>query len=364
MEVKLLTIIIPTYNMEAYLDLCLSSLIVCGGENDMMSLFEVLVINDGSTDSSSEIAHDFENRYPSTFKVVDKENGNYGSCINTALPLAKGKYVKILDADDWFDTDVFVEYLIFLQGVDVDMVYTPFDKVKSNVERWEKHNIIAPHNEVLLLKDYPSIYKSLWMHSTTYKRSVFEGLDYHQTEGIFYTDLEWIYLPMSRVVKFAKFPQTLYLYFTGRPDQTVTAEAFDKNYKMRFECLYSLINTYLKCCNEGGKYNGLDVNMDYLHSRCLTYAEELYFNLLANQRTAKYANRLQELDNTIYTRFPVFIKKLDNLVLSNPFLPRIQMPFHIIRCWHKYGPNISIIQMWFVNHYLGLSSRVAKMLHN
>ena len=94
---KILTIIIPSYNMEKYLPKCLGSLIVAP---ELMERIEVIVVNDGSTDRTSEIAHEFAANYPQTFKVIDKSNGHYGSCINTALPIAVGTYIKILDADD------------------------------------------------------------------------------------------------------------------------------------------------------------------------------------------------------------------------------------------------------------------------
>lgn len=88
---KILTIIIPTYNMEKYLRRCLDSLII---DEEGMKQLEVLVINDGSKDSSSQIAHEYQDKYPDTYRVIDKENGNYGSCINIGLKEAKGKYVK------------------------------------------------------------------------------------------------------------------------------------------------------------------------------------------------------------------------------------------------------------------------------
>ena len=96
---KLLTIIIPTYNMEKYLDKCLSSLIV--DDKELMTQLEVLVVIDGAKDRSSEIAHTYQDKYPDTYVVIDKENGNYGSCINRGLKEASGKYVKVLDADDY-----------------------------------------------------------------------------------------------------------------------------------------------------------------------------------------------------------------------------------------------------------------------
>ena len=68
---KILTIIIPTYNMEKYLRRCLDSLII---DEEGMKQLEVLVINDGSKDSSSQIAHEYQDKYPDTFRVIDKEN--------------------------------------------------------------------------------------------------------------------------------------------------------------------------------------------------------------------------------------------------------------------------------------------------
>ena len=74
---KLLSIIIPTYNMEAFLDKCLSSLILENKE-DRESL-DVIIVNDGSKDKSLEIAQSYERQYPEMFSVIDKVNGNYGN---------------------------------------------------------------------------------------------------------------------------------------------------------------------------------------------------------------------------------------------------------------------------------------------
>ena len=126
---KLLTIVIPTYDMEAYLNRCLDSLLI---SDEQMQLLEVLVINDGSKDKSYAIAHEYEAKYPNTFRVIDKENGNYGSCVNRGLKEASGQYIKVLDADDWFDTTEFEKYLKQLQSVEVDMVLTPYSIVNEN----------------------------------------------------------------------------------------------------------------------------------------------------------------------------------------------------------------------------------------
>ena len=112
---KTLSLIVPSYNMEAYLPICLESLII--DDSVQFSKLEVIVVNDGSRDETSTIAHDFALRYPSVFKVIDKPNGNYGSCINAALPKTTGRFVKILDADDSFDRSRFLQLMRFLDEV-------------------------------------------------------------------------------------------------------------------------------------------------------------------------------------------------------------------------------------------------------
>ena len=97
---KILSIVIPTYNMEKYLPVCLDSV-----TDELVSdRLEVIVVNDGSTDGSLDIIRRYEQKRPDLIKVIDKANGHYGSCVNAGLGIATGKYFKILDADDWFDT--------------------------------------------------------------------------------------------------------------------------------------------------------------------------------------------------------------------------------------------------------------------
>lgn len=109
---KLLTIVIPVYKVERYIRKCQDSLIV---SDDLMGQLEVLVINDGTPDRSAEIAKEFEKKYPSVFRVIDKENGNYGSCINRGLKEARGKYIRICDGDDSYDSVALCKLLKILE---------------------------------------------------------------------------------------------------------------------------------------------------------------------------------------------------------------------------------------------------------
>ena len=95
---KILTISIAAYNMEQYIEHTLNSLI----DEHIIDLLEIFVVDDGSMDRTLEIAMQYAKRYPQSIYPIHKENGGYGSTINTSVKLATGKYFKLLDGDDWY----------------------------------------------------------------------------------------------------------------------------------------------------------------------------------------------------------------------------------------------------------------------
>ncbi|SFW98905.1 glycosyltransferase [Olsenella sp. kh2p3] len=101
----LVSVLVPIYNVETYLEQCLSSLAA-----QTLKDIEVICINDGSTDSSPAIIRSFMNRDP-RFHLVDKENSGYGDSMNRGLDAARGKYVAILESDDFMEPDG-LEYMV------------------------------------------------------------------------------------------------------------------------------------------------------------------------------------------------------------------------------------------------------------
>lgn len=102
---KHLTITVPCFNSEQYLKRCLDSLVAGGNE------VEIIVVNDGSTDYTGEIAEQYCRQFPDIVTVVHKENGGHGSGVNTGLALATGKYFKVVDSDDWLEEKAYKELL-------------------------------------------------------------------------------------------------------------------------------------------------------------------------------------------------------------------------------------------------------------
>lgn len=117
---KLLTISIAAYNVAPYLSKTLSSLII----DKNLDRLEVLIINDGSKDETSDIAEEFVKKYPQTFVLINKKNGGHGSTINAGIENATGKYFKVLDGDDWLDPQGLEKLLYKLDKTNADLVLT------------------------------------------------------------------------------------------------------------------------------------------------------------------------------------------------------------------------------------------------
>ena len=107
---KHLTITVPCFNSEDYLERCLDSLVI-GGEN-----VEIIIVNDGSTDRTGDIAEQYARQYPGIVTVVHKENGGHGSGVNRGLALATGMYFKVVDSDDWLEEDAYRALLKKIAG--------------------------------------------------------------------------------------------------------------------------------------------------------------------------------------------------------------------------------------------------------
>jgi glycosyltransferase involved in cell wall biosynthesis len=333
---KLLSIIIPTYNMENYLEACLDSLLT-----DNMSLIEVLVINDGSQDSSYDIAKRYGDKYPETFVIIDKGNGNYGSCVNVGLRRATGKYIKVLDADDCFNTRVFEAYLNAIKECDTDMVISDYVKVYPELETIVSCDI--PEKKILDFRDLckDNNIWNLWMHNVAYKRELLLGIDYKQTEGISYTDQEWIFSPFTAVKTAIYFKLPLYRYTLGREGQTMSSAFSDKHFRDNIVCTCNMIE---QACH----FNNVpDEVMNMLNYKLLKRCRFIFRTYMLKKQIIN-DNDLDMLDNKIKSLNFNLYKATGNLPMSMPLFP------------------IKYISVWRKNHnsrWLRLNISMYKFLH-
>lgn len=230
--------------MEAYLPQCLESLLV---EN--LKEVEVLVVNDGSKDNTLKIATSYQERFPESIKVIDKPNGNYGSCINAALKVATGRYVKVLDADDSFEKSNFNGFISFLKKQEADMIISDYvivnekREITSKCSFWDQgEGDSISFNKCVDVLSNPRFQ----MHAVTYRKDILARINYKQLEGISYTDQQWMFEPMNEVRTIAFFPKVVYRYLVGREGQTISVAVSYKNLNQTIQVVLNMLQSYNK----------------------------------------------------------------------------------------------------------------------
>lgn len=160
MDIKV-SVIVPVYNVENYLKQAITSVI-----NQTLKEIEIICVNDGSTDSSKTILDEFQ-KSDERIIVVNKSNKGYGAACNTGLKLARGKYVAILEPDDFIDAEMYENLYSLAQSCDADMVKSAFyefsDGIGSSKINWSEQYTMP--DKVFKLEEYPQFlyfHPSIW----------------------------------------------------------------------------------------------------------------------------------------------------------------------------------------------------------
>ncbi len=173
---KKLSVVIPVYNVEKYLEQCINS--ICGQSYQNL---EIILINDGSEDGSLNICEDAARKDP-RITVISQINGGLSAARNTGMAHASGEYITFVDSDDYVDTEMFSDMITEMEGTDADISVCNFEKFWGNKT---KNNIVSSNeSEALtaaetlgkLYTDQQVIFVTAW--GKIYKRELFDGVTY------------------------------------------------------------------------------------------------------------------------------------------------------------------------------------------
>lgn len=244
----LLSIVVPAYNMEKHLRKCLDSICI----EEIMDRVEIIIVNDGSRDGTLAIAREYEHNYPGYFIVIDKENGNYGSCMNQGLAVARGKYFRTLDADDWYDYNAFKAFVHGLESTDADMLICErgiYYEGKNGLF-YDSFPERVINDKDIVLEDISwhdnSLIHFLNVNCITYKTNLLKQIGMEWTESVFYSDTEYDYFPLSAVktIRFMALP--VYCYYVGRDDQSMSDSSIRKNFNSFYLVSKRILEDFLK----------------------------------------------------------------------------------------------------------------------
>ncbi len=237
----LLTIGIPAYNVELFLEETVLSV----AKTEHPELIEILIINDGSTDHTSEVAQHLSSQFPFV-KTINKSNGGHGSAINAAIHHATGKYFRLLDGDDWFDTSEFDKYLEKLQHETSDIVFTDL------VECFIKTGLNRPVTYYSHLSSYTKVQLDETMFpewgpmlpTTTIKTSLLKRFNLKIDEKCFYVDQEYNLACYLSAKTATYYPFMIYQYRLEREGQSMEKNSLIKNVKSHEQVCRRLLSIY------------------------------------------------------------------------------------------------------------------------
>lgn len=244
---KYISFAIPCYNSEEYMAHAIDS-ILPGGED-----VEIIIVNDGSTDRTSEIAHEYQRKFPGMIKVVDKENGGHGDAVNSGLNNAAGKYFKVVDSDDWVDEESLHKILKLLRELseddqEIDMLISNYVYEKAGAERKKciHYRNVLPQDEIFRWDDIGHFHldQYILMHSVIYRTDMLKLTQLKLPRHTFYVDNIYVYYPLPHVRKIYYLDVDFYRYFIGREDQSVNEKTMISRIDQQIFVTKSMIDMY------------------------------------------------------------------------------------------------------------------------
>lgn len=232
---KYLTLTVPCYNSQDYMERCVDSLLE-GGED-----VEILLVDDGSTDRTAAIADGYAERFPDIVRVIHQENGGHGSGVNAGISNASGEYFKVVDSDDWLDREAFRKLLTALKrfctgsekgGSVPDLIVCNYiyDHLEEKTTRLMRYKNVFPEETMCGWNEIghflPSQY--LIMHALVYRTQILKDCGIRLPEHTFYVDNIFACQPLPLVKNIFYMNVDLYHYYLGREDQSVNETVFMK----------------------------------------------------------------------------------------------------------------------------------------
>lgn len=225
MNSKILSIAVPCYNSQAYMEKCINSLLE-GGEE-----VEIIIVDDGSAkDDTAAIADGYAEKYPTIVKAVHQENGGHGEAVNTGLANATGAFFKVVDSDDWVDKKAYRKLLDIMKKSladddKLDMLISNFvyDKQGAHHKKVMSYHNVLPKDKYFTWQDvgHFRVAQYILMHSVIYRTELLRECGLKLPKHTFYVDNIFIFNPLPYVKRMYYTDVVFYHYFIGRDDQSV-----------------------------------------------------------------------------------------------------------------------------------------------
>lgn len=287
-----ISIIVPVYNVEDYLEKCLKSLV-----EQTIKEIEIIVVNDGTKDNSQEIIDKFVKKYPKKIKSYIKKNGGLSSARNYGLKYATGDYIAFVDSDDYVEPKMYEKMYNKALSNDFDIVvcdlYYVYDDKKVKAES-NLDNDIYGKDEIK--RSMINIYPAAW--NKIYKKDLFD-YNIRFKDKVWFEDVEFLYRLISKVDSIGVLHESFYNYV--QRDGAIT-KTFDDR-------LYHYIDNWngiLEFYKKNKIYDDYKLELEYCYVR---YLYATFIKSASNFTDVKlYEQAVNEAIKNVKSNFPNYRK--------------------------------------------------------
>ncbi len=329
-----LSIVVPVYNVEKYIDECLKSLV-----NQTVNDYEIIVVNDGSTDNSLSICENYKD--DKKIKIFTKENGGLSSARNYGIDKAKGEYIAFVDSDDWVVPN-YVETIIMKLEEQYDVI--SFNVININ-DGWKDGTIRYIYNDFDKMSKSDIIKESLnpsFAWARVYKSDIIKKYKFPK-ENYWYEDMATVPIILSYANKIGHIDEALY-YYRQRKGSITSSNMNPKSlgFITALENSLSKINQKYRECFLYAMYRSIVTFIYFKPEYSFEYLE-LYH---------KYK---EEFDNNCYIQSDIKEGKIENLATKELIPKKIhyfwfghgkkgELFQKCYQSWKEYAPDFEIIE--------------------
>jgi len=285
------SVIVPVYNVEKYLEKCLDSLV-----NQTLKEIEIIVVNDGSPDQSQEIIDKYSKKYKN-IKSYIKENGGLSEARNYGLKKANGEYIAFLDSDDYVTTDMYQKMYEKAVSGNFDMVVCDLNYVYENTDKVKRAYSNIKNDTTDIKSAMIDIYPAAW--NKIFKKKLFKtGIEFKK--GVWFEDVEFIYrlLPYIKTIGVIKEPFNQYLQREGSITKTI-----DKRIYHYIDNWNGIVEYY----KENNLYEQYYNELEYCYVR---YLYATFIKQAINYDINEYENAVNTAIENVKKNFPKYRRNI------------------------------------------------------
>lgn len=309
------SVIVPIYNVEKYLEKCLDSLV-----NQTLEDIEIILVNDGSTDNSDQIAKKYANKYKEKIVYLEKQNGGLSDARNYGLEYAKGDYISFVDSDDYISKNLYSELIRYMEE--------DYDMVKFGILTVDLKNNKMIENKSKQFEDktgeeaFDILYKTDKMTEVAwgylYKASFWKENNFKFTKDMYHEDFGLIPLVILKAKKVAS--TNILGYYYVQSDKSITRNSDEKK---KLKMSYDLLKFYDNMIKKTENYDiskKAKENIKIYYTNCILLEIKNISNEAERQKYIKEIKKRKMIKNIKVRNFKQLVKRVLLNININTYL--------------------------------------------